>query len=528
MSTAPNPHAIPKTPDEKATFAHQVSQGVVKSRIHQRFPPKYSDRFVANDVMRIEIPSTGWLDPETLTFSGTVTLRNLKRSIGMKGCGAALKNHGVQSLFDRVKIIFGSTVVEDIQEANELINLVFECTSDENYRKNYHFTAEGVYGLDDTRLFEKNIYDLSLTRPGLESLDDDYPAIGVDPVPDDPDDFYDGLPRDYNWTLNLSGLLSASKYLPLRYMGSMIIELYMAPNPEAIYSQKIGENPTSRLYHDRVFYELTNVNAEADMCTFDESFEKAAMDTIEKEGLKIHFQSWNHHSRNITSANVSDLQISERSGSVRGLIFCMKNSGDDQIVFIENQYHAHRLEEYQFRIGQEMFPSQPIKVGSTGALSHLELRRFWGQIGVVQSTGTIHSDGYFKIWDEPVTPATKSVSSEVARAHRVAMPHQFMGAMSFLRSPSQLSGYNTVNANADIELKLRFNNKTLAGADFNISQFRPLTASADADVMAEPATDDTPNALVTSEPPKSVRVLFWTYLDSVLNIERIGSVSVSK
>jgi hypothetical protein len=529
---ATNPHAIPKIPDGKATYSNQISQGVVKSRTHIRFPPKYSDSFKAGDTLRIEIPSTGWLDPQTLVFSGQVRILNFTAQSqkldtptapDYRGLKACLKNHGVQGLFNRVKLIFGSTVVEDIQEAHNLINLVFNSTSDNSYRRNVHFNSEGVRELHDDTVYSSadpnmRVHDLTQELSAMTGYGPTtYPPAGVT-------EYFNGPYRDFTWTLNLCGLLAAEKYIPLRYMGSLIVELYLAPNPEVIYSLARkwtdGSGVEHIIHHDKTSYELVNVNAEAEMCTFDESFEKAAMATIQNEGLKINFQTWNHHARNIRGVASTDLQISERAGSVRGILFAFRNIGDENARYLEPQFHAHRLEEYQVRIGQEMFPSQPIQLRSHGTLAHLELRRFWGQVNTITSTGVIHSQGYY--YYDPRDTAVTKAKLPSAISHHMAMPHQFIGAMSFLRSPGQLSGYNSIASNADIEIKLKF----ISGStDLEQSQYTQTAQDTQVYIQGDwvNSTNQYPDFTATS-----MRVLCWTYLDCVLNITGIGNVSVSK
>jgi hypothetical protein len=157
-----------QAPDEKSMYSGQRTSTIVHSRSHVRVSPKYGGSFHEGDILRIELPSVGSLDPSTFAISMALTIEsgdgaNLippyehKKHYDFLQNGAvdatdqpettkwcSLKNAGIASCFHRIRILSGSTVLEDLLDYPTLQRLATEMTSSSDHRDHSHLLLEGV------------------------------------------------------------------------------------------------------------------------------------------------------------------------------------------------------------------------------------------------------------------------------------------------------------------------------------------------------------------------------------------------
>ena len=66
--------SVPVQPNAAATFSDQRTQSVVAGRTHVRIAPKYGGTFKSGSIIRLEVPSQDWLDPELCAISMKASL----------------------------------------------------------------------------------------------------------------------------------------------------------------------------------------------------------------------------------------------------------------------------------------------------------------------------------------------------------------------------------------------------------------------------------------------------------------------
>ena len=148
-------------------YSGQRTSTIVHSRSHVRVSPKYGGQFREGDIMRIELPSVGSLDPSTFAISMALSIDDgtgqpipeyaHSRHYDFLQNGAippsnqpettpwvSLKNAGIASCFHRIRILSGSTVLEDLLDYPTLYRLGTEMTSSSDHRDHSHLLLEGV------------------------------------------------------------------------------------------------------------------------------------------------------------------------------------------------------------------------------------------------------------------------------------------------------------------------------------------------------------------------------------------------
>jgi len=188
----------------------------------------------------------------------------------------SLKNAGIASCFHRIRILSGSTVLEDLLDYPTLYRLATEMTSSSDHRDHSHLLLEGVGDA-------KNEDHKRIRRSNNSG------KIFV--------------------TRLLSGILQSGKYLPLHLMGALTIEIYMARNTEALLSSVkadgLAEYPAAK-------YEISDVFAECQFVKFSDDYEQSMLQHVQTNGLQIHFSSFDQHSRNLNSFSSGNVDVQFR------------------------------------------------------------------------------------------------------------------------------------------------------------------------------------------------------------------------
>lgn len=91
--------------------------------------PKNGAVFTAGQVIRLEFPAQGYVNPThtTIEFDVTLSYPNVISGVGNEYVGRFQNN--IQSIFSRVRIMYGSTPLEDIMGYNIIVRNLTEWTS---------------------------------------------------------------------------------------------------------------------------------------------------------------------------------------------------------------------------------------------------------------------------------------------------------------------------------------------------------------------------------------------------------------
>ncbi len=173
----------------------------------------------------------------------------------------------------------------------------------------------------------------------------------------------------------------------------LAIEITLANPNECIYAVTDGVASTTL-----PSYQVTNVNLIPEILEFDASYDESFLRGLQTTGVPIKFSTWNNYRFSNAQASVANLQIQERSRSVKS-IFCMQRreqallTADSGATFFNTDLTtlngASTLQDYQYRIGGRYFPAAPVQnsltVGSNipngGCESYVELAKAINTLG---------------------------------------------------------------------------------------------------------------------------------------------------
>jgi hypothetical protein len=187
----------------------------------------------------------------------------------------------------------------------------------------------------------------------------------------------------------LSGFLGSRKYIPLRFLPPVEIELTLAdfarchvwapPRANGITSAASGLRDQWDYYGgldtttaitgtpaSEQTYTISNVNYMAEVLEFDETFYQAFEMSL-AQGVTIPYTTFTNHVFSHTGTS-TDFQIAERVRSAKSVFAVMRTNADlayaayPKFVFTRNN-----LSQFQVKIGTQYFPLQPIEIQSGAA-----------------------------------------------------------------------------------------------------------------------------------------------------------------
>lgn len=386
-------------------FPSQANKAV---KMTPRIPPKSGQTFAPGNIIRIEFPAQGYVNPQNTTLEFDVML------VGpVEGTTPKYSIHfqnNIQSLFQRVRLLYGATPLEDVLNYNVIVRALTEWTStNQTLTMDQTSITEGIGGsilgqTDDVtgivnarqkyiQGIEKGIAPTTQTNIGNAN------AAGV--IPNKNSAAFSGvtLPagaeyctRRYQINFAL-GIFTQDKLIPVKFMASQLaIEITLEAPANCImyklWSGTVTSDPT---------YYVSNVNLIPEILEFDSSYDAMFLRGLREGGVPIKFSSW--HSFFFSSAIAANvnLQVQERSRSVKALFAVQRypqpNFGLDMGALLYDTAAAgaagSTLQQYQFRIGGRYFPASPVQTAVTtgsgvtngGAEAFVELQKALNCVG---------------------------------------------------------------------------------------------------------------------------------------------------
>ena len=293
-------------------------------------------------VIKLVLTGDGWLDPSTFRVMFTVnndadTTNELLRPLG--------EGH---SFFSRMRVMMGSTIVEDIQDyarLHQMFNLLISKNSKTN------LAAEG-FGLP--------AYDYkTVVADGSEDL---WPGIN-------------GKDAQMIMFTPLSGILAQSKYIPLRY-APIIIELELCKNladPFVSIAAPFSILDTSNEWH------LSDVQAKADILTLDSELENGYTQLLMSgKHLTLNYSTYIHQYQSIAGQPKTRLNIARSLSRLKSVFVTFDKTNLAPVSpvyktfnsFYSPMYNAipatnimGKTNEMEFSItlGSKQYPEQPIR-----------------------------------------------------------------------------------------------------------------------------------------------------------------------
>lgn len=384
------------------SFPTQANKGV---KLTPRIPPKTGSTFKAGNIMRIELPAQGYMNPANTTLEFDVTIAGHSSNVSF----TRFQNN-IQSIFQRARWLYGSMVGEDIIDYNQWVRCLTEWTST-NQTGTFDQTAisDGIGGVvfasegkgkpASFTTYKKGLVNvrqayiqgldntLNTTAGsdkivgGTTSYDDVNSAVrlgsGFGAVPNNLAASGTSFTGSYNqyctrrYQVNLGlGIFSQDKYIPLKWMASQFaLEFTFEQDAGCLFS--FGSNSSAT-----PTYQVSNVNLIPEIVEFDEEYDSTFLQGLQQGGVPIKFASVHTYIFSTANSSNLNLQIQERSRSVKALFAVLRrtpytmNTDSGATVFaagsdLTASNTSVTLQRFQWRIGGRYFPGSPVECSST-------------------------------------------------------------------------------------------------------------------------------------------------------------------
>jgi hypothetical protein len=488
MGTDGKSYSIPITPSSQFVLKNQKTQSIIVTRTQGKFTPKNQGVFKYGDIMRIEIPSTSWLNTEEFAISFQCEIK--------KANGEAMPSffpskvepgslhwirmkNGIQSIFERIKLTAGSgNPLEDIQNYGLLNLMLLYGSAPKTWVDNIGFYLEGVHsGWNYKQQCIMNTWNHA------GSLADDLHEYYIRPH---------------------LGLFRTGKFLPMAYLGLLTFEFYFNEPRKALICSAVHiindlakiavgnatpaggylrpaveargtnalpwktlpsfwnmDNPIDHTKPFAVidefknaYYEIKNVFAHCVWLNPREELNNAILQKLQSgSGMNLFFETYRHHTRQIPNSWTAENQIiiPERVASLKGVLAAMINEGDDNSMLREIRFNSNNITQYRWRIGDTWYPQVDVNCKNGAIEAYVELLRFFGQDCDVEMDNLIRYENYHP--DYQTLRHLFPCLFKTIHARGVGHNDRFFIGANFESSYGQLSGIDTLRMNADVELR---------------------------------------------------------------------------
>lgn len=382
------------------SFPSQANKAV---KITPRIPPKNGAAFAPGQVIRVEFPAQGYVNPLNTTLEFDVTLYGYTSATAQ----SVRFQNNIQSIFNRVRLLYGATPLEDMINYNVIVRALTEWTAtDQHMTMDQTSVAEGIGGVvvatDSASAFgcvntrQKYIQGVCTTTGVTPNNFTGGAGFGVVPQSSDVPAGITGsggtaVTRRYQINFAL-GLFTQDKLIPTKFMASQLaIELTLEQANACIYvpptcTDTITGSPT---------YGVANVNLIPEILEFDASYDSMFLAGLRDGGVPIKFSSWHTFIFSSGSAANVNLLVQERSRSVKALFAVQRRAqptfftDGHALLYDTCSNGASTLQNFQFRIGGRYFPAAPVQCSSSvgsaisngGAEAYVELSKALNIVG---------------------------------------------------------------------------------------------------------------------------------------------------
>lgn len=351
-------------------------------------PKNNASSYLSGSTIRFEFPASGYLNPSNtyLSFNCRAKINSGAFLAGTTGVqfGGLEFQQNIASIFRRVRVLYGSLVLEDIQDYNILQRLFTDCLS----KSGGSYSDTGMFqGIGRSNRIGASTNTGYHLRDTLTQDRHNYHSLETGATPTE----VGTCVRRYSIPIN-TGVFQQKRLLPLKFMSSQLqIEFELADAVDSqIWVIGTGGTPTipTAAQTEVGLAELT-----CELLEFDAEFDSAVFTGL-SNGLAIPFQSWHVTSQNIQPGTNFMINIQESSRSVR---YALAAITDDAFRVLSKDAHKFlngleatqadakadttdssnntpavtmrsMMDSYQWRLGGTYYPSQPVPVfGSNSA-----------------------------------------------------------------------------------------------------------------------------------------------------------------
>lgn len=317
-----------------------------------------------------------------------------------------LQRGGASNFIKRLRVIYGSLVLEDIYEYKTLVRIMYELGVQRDYGESHGQIGEGINctatqdhsptGYIGTTTFGAGLRPFdntdqlsaavnytgnassfvtggTATGGGVSSLSKalvlQSQLLSSVATPETYLSRLDSIPLSYvnssgtyistpttlfnygqkTYCINLlSGLFTQKKLIPLKWMAAqLVIEITLA-TPEDCFLSTTTSNALT--------YEWRNVNFIAEMLEFDSTYDTGLYDGLRSAGIPIKFGTFHYHTFNLTGTN-QVLQIHERSRSVKAAFAVIRTTQANSLLYDSDRLFASVGETFDTTTGYISSPS---------------------------------------------------------------------------------------------------------------------------------------------------------------------------
>lgn len=363
-----------------------------------RIPPKNGGTFNPGDVVRLEFPAQGYSNLRNTTIAFDLTLTGWGN-----GDATVRMQNDIQSIFSRVRVLYGGNPLEDISDYNGLKRLATEWTCTNGGVLDQETIAEGIGGqvmdidspgthFGHCNVRQKYVQGYSYITGGTPANFTGGQAFGR------VGQNTNGISVTKRYSIQLAtGLHQQKKLIPTKWMASQFaVELTLEQPAACIYSVTTGTGTTPT-------YKLTNVALIPEILSFDIAYDEVFEAGMIENGVAIPFASW-HRYGFVTSGNSCSLGIQEKSRSVKSIFTVQKRNAstwttDSGAAFFDTAADSKStLQSFQYRVGGRYFPAAPVECASSGsavsnggAEAFVELQKALGTLGDFRLSSNVSS-----------------------------------------------------------------------------------------------------------------------------------------
>jgi hypothetical protein len=390
-----------------------------------------------------------------------------------------LQRGGSQNFIKRLRILYGSLVLEDILEYKTLVRIFYESGVDPSLAAGSNAILEGTSAgrpfeaIPNQTLSEANalwVADSTATNSAGDVMSNQAAACGVLPnafisqlqcapaisstgtVAALGTAASNGNTGRYTYCMNLmSGIFTQKKLIPLKWMAAQLaIEITLSTEADCAL---VGASPDGTIAGTSITYQWSNVNFIAEMLEFDSAYDQSFFEGLRAGGVPIKFDTFHYHSFSLSGAyNV--IQIHERARSVKAAYAVVRDTSTLTTAFDSDKFFFNlkeswttstgvvtnagqgQITQFQWRIGGRYYPAQPVRTIYGAAEALIELQKALDTLGDYTRSNSI-------------VPRRWSTNNG-------GLPHSFIMAAGFENQdvfPDTISGINA-EEQSDIALFL--------------------------------------------------------------------------
>lgn len=442
------------------SFPSQANKAI---KITPRIPPKSGQTFAPGQIIRLEFPAQGYVNPTNTTLQFDVTMIGPTFSLAGNEYQVRFQNN-IQSIFQRVRLLYGATPLEDILNYNVIVRALTEWTSTNTFSTMDDSTiAQGtggiVLGLDDAgvagnvNVRQRYIHGISqITGPGTAFTG----GSGVFTAPNGTSPLpgvvvpAGALTATRRYQINFAlGLFTQDKLIPVKFMASQLaIEITLETAQGSMFytwfDTRAGVETSLPTYF------VGNVNLIPEILEFDSSYDAMFLRGLREGGVPIKFSSWHSFFFSSAQSSTINLLIQERSRSVKSLFAVQRQAQyafafDNGALLFDSGALPTSMQTYQFRIGGRYFPAAPVQtstaLGSTasngGAEAYTELLKALNRVGDTRLSPPVNT----LRWALPRSAtAAHNIYDTNAAFYNYTATGSFVGNITFTNSANAFAG----------------------------------------------------------------------------------------